>query len=420
MMFGLLALQAGEGTPEGPPPESRRLGNNLQLSGFGTLGLASTDTHKVQFRRDASQPGGAIDHPTPSVDSRLGLQLSSRLGENLLATVQVESRQRYDGTWHPDLQWACLTWTPGRAWEFKGGRVGLERLPNWDYANVGYTMLWVRPPVEAFGKNNFTYMDGLAINRSFDVGDTTLVAGVFGGFLDEKAPAAAGTYPLDLTDSGIWGGIVKVRRGGFRGRVSFTQLRVSKNFRATGFDLGTFLHAFHNPALDQAVDAFYTRGHVFRNIQLGGAYERGPIQAQAALVRNTSDVASLSDSWAGFASFGYRLGPVVPYAIYSRAVSSRPADPDLRALTLPFLPPQIRAVAPLVVASLHAQDMDQWSVSAGLRWDFAATADLKFQVDRVRDHNAITPWVATGSSPGWDGKAMVYSVVLDFVFGGVR
>jgi hypothetical protein len=415
VILGVLELEAqGASTPPSPRPNG--LSTNFQLSGYGTLGLASTATHQVQFRRDASQKGGAIDHPTPAVDSRLGLQLSSRFAEDWLGTVQVMSRQRYDGSWRPDLQWASLTWTPGREWTFKMGRLGLERMPNGDYANVGYSMLWVRPPVEVFASQNFSYLDGLAAERTFHQGDTSLTVGLFGGILDEKAPAAPGNYPLDLTDSESWGAVLRIQNGGFRGRVSFGHLRISKNFKATGFDLVPFLDQFHDPNLTEAGHRFYTRGHVFRNLTAGGAYERGPVQVQGAITRIRSDVGSIPDLWTGFLSFGYRVGAVVPYGTYARAVSGRLSDPNLSFL--PSLPQIGPPLAQVITTAAHSQEQDQWTVSAGLRWDFAPSADLKVQVDRVRDHNATVPWVA--GQPGWDGKATVYSIVLDFIFGGVR
>lgn len=140
------------------------------------------------------------------------------------------------------------------------------------------------------------------------------------------------------------------------------------------------------------------------------------IQAQGAVTRVLSEVGSIPDLWTGFLSFGYRVGAVVPYATYARAVSRRFADPNLGIL--PSIPQIGPPLAQFVTAALHAQEQDQRTLSAGLRWDFAPTADLKVQVDRVRSHNATVPWVA--NQPGWNGQATVFSIVLDFIFGGVR
>ena len=45
-------------------------------------------------------------------------------------------------------------------------------------------------------------------------------------------------------------------------------------------------------------------------------------------------------------------------------------------------------------------------------------AALKVQVDRVHSHNSTGFWWV--KEPGWDGRATVMTVTLDFIFGTVR
>ena len=75
------------------------------------------------YRRDNSQPAiaAAVAKPTADRDTRLGLQLSSRLSETLLATVQVISKLRYDNSYKPGISLACLTWTPTANAQFRAG-----------------------------------------------------------------------------------------------------------------------------------------------------------------------------------------------------------------------------------------------------------------------------------------------------------
>lgn len=392
---------------------------NVQFSAFGTLGFTGTDTHQVEFIRDASQPRGAIDYPCGSVDSRLGLQLSAKLSGTLLGTLQVVSKYRYDNTYSPDLQWASLTWNATSLLQVQAGRLGLEVLPNWDFANVGYTYLWVRPPAEVFGGSNFSHIDGAAVTQGVRLGgDTTLLLEGFAGTLCEKAPGGPNA-PLDLTGSRLLGLVLKLRSGGFRGRISYSDLRPRHEFGPPGSDglaqlnrLGALLG---DPRPGIVADGFRIAGKHFRTFQVGGAWERGPVQIQAALADSTFHVALFPEQRSGFASFGYRLGDWVPYGVVARKVSRRAATPDLGRL--PLLP----GSAPLVEAvdqAIHLDEYDQTTVSAGLRWDFNDQADLKFQLDRVQMHNATGNWLV--DQPGWNGKALVMSVTLDFIFGGVH
>lgn len=398
---------------------------NIQFSAFGTLALTATGTHQVGFTRDTSQPATVVDHPVASGDSRFGVQLSTRLSETLLGTLQVVSRQQYDNTYRPQVEWACLTWNPNADWQIKGGRIGLETLPNGDFANVGYTYLWVRPPVEEFGVyNNFTLMDGLDLTRSFELRNgSTIDAQFLGGFADEKEPEnnpAASSY--DLTGSYLYGLALKARRGGFQGKLSYVQSQLAQEYAAANAQafasvLDAYSALLGDPRPAQVADELKLKGTIVRVAQLSGAWARDQIQAQAGVSRILQKQLGLADAWTGFASFGYRMGSVVPYAVWSRAVSERRPTPDLGLLaTLPGATPAL--VVQAVADAVHSRDIDQTTWSAGMRWDFADQACLKLQVDRVGAHNATGTWRVL--EPGWDGKATVMTVALDFILGGVR
>ena len=403
------------------PLRAQEPATNLQFSAFGTLGLAATDTHKVEFRRTLGQPHGAVDYPQGSVDTRFGVQASSRLSDTLLATVQVVSQYRYDNTYRPDLNWASLTWTPTGTFQARAGRIGLEKLPDGDYANVGYTMLWVRPPVEVYAAGTTNYLDGLDLSQTFAIGaDSTLAIRAIAGIANEKAPGGA-NVPLDLTGSRNIGAALKFQSGGFRGRFSYVRQVPNHNFGPPASDEiaqeKALAVTLGEPKLAAAAEAFEIKGKPIQSYQLGGAWERGPVQAQAAVVRTLYDIPSIPDQWSGFASFGYRLGAVVPYGIYSREVSKRNGPVDLGKVALIPGPLTARLTAE-INAAMHLQEVDQTSLCAGLRWDFSDRADLKVQVDRVRARNSTALWVV--DDPTWNGHATVMSVTLDFIFGGVR
>jgi hypothetical protein len=109
---------------------------------------------------------------------------------------------------------------------------------------------------------------------------------------------------------------------------------------------------------------------------------------------------------------GYRVGAVVPYLLVSRISTLNPT-PYVGAL--PGLGPQGAALAAGITEFVAHSNANQHTVALGLRWDFHPKAALKVQVDHVSsDPNATLLWSQT--TPGWNGKATIASVVLDFVF----
>ncbi len=393
----------------------------FQLSAFGTLGLAGTDTHKVEFRRDNLQPAGAIDKPLGSVDTRLGVQLSSRLSDDFLATLQVVSKYRFDGTYRPDVMWACVTWSPTQNFSAKFGRLGIEMLPNWDFTNVGYTYPWVRPPVEAFFTITPAHIDGAELNQTLDLGpEASVTFKAFGGTASEKIPGIL-TPPLDLSGGPTYGFAVKPRWGGFRGRLTYSHFEIPRNFGGPVVATQNYLHAvaaqLHDPRLDAAADALNAKGVTGSTWSLGGSYEEGPLQVQGMVRRGTYSSFIFPDPTAGFFSLAYRFGRFQPFLTWSRIYSPRKAPPDLGLL--PTLPGPVPAfmVGQMAQAANNLR-ADQFTWAGGVRWDFADTACLKFQVDRVHSNQSTGLWKV--DDPTWNGKATVMSVTLDFILGGVR
>jgi hypothetical protein len=425
LLLGLLCL----------PCASQEKLPNLQFSGFGTLGLVGTNTHAVGYLRDNTQPdiAAAIDKPTAGLDSRLGLQLSSRLSENFLATLQVVSKLRYDNTFKPDISLAALMWRPADNLQVRAGVVQYENLPTGDTKNIGYSILWVRPPVEVVGPNGLSRAKGVDVRNTFFLGSgTSLEVGLFGGVGDEKIPVA-GLGDWDISGSRGVSAFARLERGGLKVQAAYSDEKVARTlpgdfeafrqgFRAMGTLLG-------DPRLNQVADALQIEGVHLHQLQLGAAWEDGPAQAMAFFShREHTNHLLIPTTNAGFLSFGYRVGQVVPYTMVARAVSQRQALPDTGTLgSLPaYFPPQLVLDGQTLVSGLselaNASAYDQTTWSGGVRWDFRDGADLKFQVDRVHTHNSTAGLAVPdpAAAAAWDGRLTVYSLVLDFIFGGGR
>src|SRR5476649_392539 len=79
--------------------------DNLTISGFGTLGVAKTNTDQAQFAR-YNQAEGVADKAKIGLDSNLGLQGTYKFSDTLSATAQVLTRKNTSPTFTTDLTWA--------------------------------------------------------------------------------------------------------------------------------------------------------------------------------------------------------------------------------------------------------------------------------------------------------------------------
>ncbi len=392
-------------------PDSR-----WRLSGFGTLGLASNSTDLVEYSRELSQPKGTTRRLNAKLDSRLGLQVNVNLSEDFSFVGQVVSKYRYDGTFTPDLSWAFLSYTPTSGAQVRVGRLGWDVFQLADTRNVGYSNLWARPPLDFYGPLQVSSMDGGDIAWSTPLGEgQSLRLKVSAGQVWEKIPTSFPGEDQELKGGKLLGSLAEFQGENLNFRVAYARFRTTRDFITPVASLREGVYAFalllNDPLLARQADAMVFKDQVFHYYSAGLNWQQGPLRIDGVAARVNSG-ALFSTLNAGYASIGYRVEAVVPYVLASRIATSNPT-PYVGAL--PGLGPQGAAVAEGIQRFLTNSNADQKTVALGLRWDFHPKAALKIQVDRVSaDSKATMLWPHT--SPGWDGKATLASVVLDFVF----
>jgi hypothetical protein len=388
-------------------PESR-----WKFSGFGTLGVAWNSTGQAGFRRDTEQPSGATRQLDGRTDTRLGLQLDTQLSRSLQGTLQVLSKYQYDGTFTPQVSWAFLGWSPEPEVKIRLGRLGVESFMNADSRDVGYTYLLVRPPMEVYGVIPVTRLDGMDATGTLGLGaQVGLRVKAFYGATSEKVPLTLMNSPvvLDMTGDRVGGLVTEIETGRWRGRLSFARLEIRRDFpqaiRTLQTELATFAEKPGRAQLLPTADALVFSGGTLDSYTAGLSYEDGPFQAQAMVADLHSNRIPLPKGVSGYLSLGYRLGKLVPYGLWSRLASQRPPG-----LYLKGLPPP---VAQEIQQFTSGFSCSQSTTGAGVRWDFRDKADFKLQVDRITSDVPSRLWSQV--QPGWDGRATVVSLVLDFV-----
>ena len=388
-----------------------------RLSGFGRLGLASSSTDTAGYQRDLSQPRGVGHSPDPKLDSRLGFQVNYNLTDEVSLVGQAISKYRYDHTFSPDLSWAFLSYAPTSGLQIRLGRLGWDVFQLADTRNVGYSYPWARPSVEFYGPLQVSSLDGLdaAWTTPIDEG-RSLRFKVSAGRTSEKVPLGSESQYLDLSGGKLFGTLVEFQGENLNLRMAYAQLQTTKDFPSSVLSLRsgveTFASLLHDPALARQAESMVFKDQVYHYYSAGLSWQQGPWRFDAVGAKVNSRSALVSSLRSGYASIGYRVGEVLPYLLTSRVYTNQP-DPYVGAL--PGLGPQGVALAEGITQFVVHSRGDQSSTALGLRWDFHPKAALKVQVDQVNSATKAT-FLMTEVKPGWNGKATVASVVLDFVF----
>lgn len=375
------------------------------LGGFGTLGVTYNASDDFEFVRDGFQPDGIVNEVSVRPDSNLGIQARYRFTPSLDAVVQVLSRHDEDGSFPPELNWAYLKYTPTPNWDLRAGRLNWDVFMLSDSRNVGYSYLWVRPPMEYFGVQQLSHIDGFDVvwRRPLESGLFWLKA--YGGFADETLPLNDGAE-YDLDGAHVLGAHANWQSGHWWFRLGFARETLDEpaevlqplfDFMSTsGGETGAEL-ADDMRLADASIDHFVA----------GMVYSRGPLQVQLMLDHADSETLLFTDFYAGYTTVSYRMGDWTPFLSFA-AVESDRIHRDTGF-------PQGGASDSMIRALLQDNRFDQHTTSLGVRYDVTDNADLKLQVDRVWAHSPATSMMRD-PDPGWDGRGTIVTATVDFVF----
>jgi hypothetical protein len=392
-----------------PGAHAQDLGSDrFTIRGFGTLGATTHDTDGIEYRRNTGQARGAESGELNlSADSIAGMQIDVRFSPEFAVVLQGVTRQRASGDWSPRLSQGFLRFSPDDSLVFRAGRIGYDAYLLAESRQVGYSYIAVRPSTDFYGQISNDDIDGLDVAYTRRVGRGLFKARLYGGNGSGELAFADRTH--SQFDADIQGVTLDYLRGGWTGRVAFLQFDLDSGRD----DLNLLAGALRATAFPSAVsvaedierDEFRSRG-----VQIGLAYDDGPMLAQLMCARINSDSITGPDVDKLYAQFGYRVRNWTPFAGYA---SSRDHH-AVRDAGLPSSP----MLAPLNAAVVGIQEgsrSTQHTASLGVRFDFNSHVDFKFQADRthVSDSSLMFDYRPDAGAPF---HMTVFTAAVDFVF----
>lgn len=384
--------------------------DRFEFSGFGTLGIARSDTNDARFVRDQTQPRGIGKSPNAKLDSLLGLQAYFRATDSLELVAQAISRYGAQDDFRPELSWAFAKYSITPNLTLRGGRMGTEFYMLADSRHVGYSYLTVRPQVDFFGALAFHHVDGADLTGTVALGDGIVKGKVFAGRANEVTPI--GSEFFSLRGNPMAGGYLDYQQGNWQWRATFAQMTFKHDLPRPVADLRAALLATGIASAASAAEQIALEDTRSRFYSVGGVYDRGPLQVQAMLSRIRHESASYQDSQSGYVLAGYRLGQVTPFGGYSWTRSKAKEVSS----GLPNFVPAFAQINDGLAGSLARVHTDQKTYTLGARWDFRQNMALKSQLDMIRGKPDSIFLYPTSNPGAFDGKLNILSLALDFVF----
>lgn len=374
----------------------------LQFSGFGTLGMVTTDASDLRFDRLGYDRPGPED-PDFSADSVIGIQANLVFTPQSSAVIQFISRENPNGNYDPH---PSLAFVSQRLSQETTVRVGRLRIPFFmlsDSLNVNFAHPWIRPPNEVYTLNPFSDLDGIDLLFRTRFGEADL----------EIQPYFGRSYiPIYA-----------------RGNAHLTRL-AGINFTLTTEHLTLFLGHGESPLkLHWGDDDFTTLTSIMPaevNQELSGnngyaAFSAAGFQwddGQWVLIgefakRVNRRYANSAHGW--YLTAARRFGNLMPYLTFARQRQDRAVTSA--SFAGPIASIQAAALEGFLVSRNGAQD----TVTVGTRWDFSRNAALKVELSRVRTTNdswgnSLFPRGEPSLAKVQDRSINVLGVAIDVTF----
>ncbi|NYE63666.1 hypothetical protein FHW58_004897 [Duganella sp. 1224] len=378
---------------------------NLSISGFGTLGVAKSNTDDVKFAR-YNQADGVGDSARIGLDTNLGLQATYKINDWLSGTAQVLTRKATEHSFTTDLTWAFLKARINDEVSVRVGRVVVPTFLISDYQNVGYANTMMRPPIELYGQAPIENSDGADINYQHAFGDLNVTAQAFAGVSRGKLFVSSGAGSTATYRAPAAGFSVAGEYGPFLLRFAHARADLKINDIQP---INALTNTLTGVGFGQlAADLTFRTGKKIAFTSVGGTMDWNNIVAQAEYAqRRAKDAVYLPDTNAWYAMAGYRVGKVLPY--YAHASAKGAGSSVTPPAALAKVPALNAAVTGLLTSAEQSSDI------IGVRWDFAKSLALKVQVDRVKP-KAKSGLLINVPAAGYNKDVTVVAAGLDFVF----
>ena len=342
------------------------------FGGFGSLGVSHSSMRLGDYTLDSSIPKGAglSEDWSTTNDTRIAGHLAAQFTPKISAVLQVDSEFHSGNSYQPEVEWANVKYAFTPDAYIRVGRISLPTFLDSDNRDVGYTYVWIHPPIELYRQLAIAHSDGVDAMYRVDIGEVgnTIKAIIYGENTIERATSKS-------ISKDMWGIFDTIEYGQTTTHVGYQErLSASQN-------------------LQTGVTGAWVRNS---DLSVGVNYDPGDWFAMSEWIQRKST----TNITAMYVSGGYRVKKFTPYLTYSQ---------NSQGYFLPGFPPPSPE-------GIRLANRSQSTVSLGMRWDFMKDTDFKFQYDQVQLSDNSNGFLANVQSNVYGAKFHVISAVVDFVF----
>lgn len=364
----------------------------VRVSGFGTIGVVSTDSNEFGYRADFSKTGGVFKNDMDFTESsNLGVQFDIIATDEIDFVVQAVYRDQKVLNLDTLLSLAFIRYSPNANWSFRLGRTAYDLFLLTEYRDIGYAYTWAHVPSEIYGVLPHRYLDGVDLTYRRPLGDVAFSATLFYG-KNEFAITAfsspdARPFPMD----NIIGLSLDLRSMHWDVAVNHTQLKFDSKEAEPIILALTQLNA-----LVPTFSAIWPNAERFANnidldnskgtyTSVSGQYRFNTVTVISELAKINTDSLAVQGVESGYLSGIYHSNS---HHFFASIAFSQSEKFDLDSMGVnPNALAHVPGGTEIYTGSqllLNYFSINQKTLSVGWRWDFEQNMSFKIQLDHTR------------------------------------
>ncbi|HEC75212.1 MAG TPA: hypothetical protein ENI26_12705 [Methylophaga aminisulfidivorans] len=382
--------------------------DKLRINGYGTLGLAHTDSKDAYYRLGLDQEGYRDGYDLKML-SNLGLQINYFFSDTLEFNTQLLLKDVPDYSANRAFKTAFLKYQPNSQFDISLGRMTNDAYLLSDYKDVGFARLWAHVPVEFYGPVSTDGYDGIRLQYHQPFNDGVFSTSVWGGTTKYPLYSRNGSASVKLQPN--MGLILRWEDQTWLFRLFYSQGKInSPNDRLKALDKALIQAEQFGWNGASSIGPFTYDDTWLRYLSAGVSYERDGWVISTELSYAKSDSTYNDDALSGYLSIGHRFDSVTPFIMLSQTKSlSNREKVDAAPAGFDSLQQIAQVVADLTYR-------DQHSLSLGARWDIMQKVSLKAQWDRTWIGAYGGVLFESQPNPSQDHSIDTVSITMDFIF----
>ncbi|MDF1880310.1 hypothetical protein JHD50_03155 [Sulfurimonas sp. MAG313] len=358
--------------------------DKVRISGFATAAGGYITDKEVGANSLFPSPGHdgyADDKVEFQPDSLAGLQISSRIADDVSVTVQMVGRFENEGS-AVQLEWAYINYDLTDDFTIQAGRFRPEVYLYSSTLDIGYTFLWITPPSEVYSQAPMTYTDGvnLLLDHTFS-NDMTIEASVYGSNVKKDIFFRGAVFPS--TFKNLIGANFTLSNEYFRLHAGYAQTQMSSTLNDIS-PAGAFLAGagnLNNPGIDnvEGLKVDDARGE-FAGIGLTIDIADIILIGEYA-TRNLANTLFREATKSYYGTLGYRIGDFTPHVTYAAV------DTSFKNSNAPvfLVDPITGTPTPVGTVGLFRSGLatDSVTLTAGLRYEINSKTALKLEYQKL-------------------------------------